>query len=89
MIKFDKKEIKGENFDLKKLVYNESIVRKKDQNDFIELIHEKLLDTYIFNALSDWKQIPTAISLTSIYFHKNEWLPMWNLTTYQRSKAAN
>lgn len=84
-MRFDKKEIKGENFDLKKLVYNESIVRKKE-DQFIELIHEKLLDTYLFQVISDWKNIPTAIVVTCVYFHKNNWLPLWSLTTYQKSK---
>ena len=79
--------MQGGNFELKKLVYNETILKKKEQDDkFIELIHEKLLDTFIFNAIWDWKQIPTAIALTHLSFHRNKWLPMWNLTAHQKSK---
>jgi hypothetical protein len=82
LIEFNKQEIKAENFELKKLVYNESIVRrKKDSHEFIELIHEKLLGTFLFNAVSDWKNIPSALTVTHVYFHRNPLLPLWEGTS--------
>jgi WD40 repeat protein len=62
---------------------------KETNTNFIELIHEKLLDTFIFNAISDWKGILMTLNLSCVCFHRNKWLPMWNLTSYQRSKPKD
>lgn len=63
------------------------MIRRKENNDnFIELIHEKLLDTFLFHVISDWKNIPTAINVTCVYFHMNKWLPMWSHTSYKKSQ---
>ena len=44
------------------------------------MIHEKLLGTYIFNVVSDWKNIPLSIKVTSVYYHQNRYLPKWDNT---------
>jgi hypothetical protein len=28
--------------------------------------------------LSDWKNIPTSIKITFVYFYQSAWLPMWD-----------
>ena len=89
LIEFNKQEIKAENFELKKLVYNESILRRKeDSHDFIELIHEKLLGTYLFNAVSDWKNIPTAVTVTHLCFYRSARLPLWEGTNYRKNEQG-
>jgi hypothetical protein len=82
LVRFDKRQVRGDNFDLKKLVY-QSTLRKNQDEHFIELIHEKLLDTYLFQVLSDWKDIPAAISPSSLAFTTHSCLPRWYLSTSQ------
>lgn len=42
------------------------------------MIHEKLLDTYFFTILEDWKGIPSAIKVTAVSFLINTKLPKWD-----------
>lgn len=63
--------------------------RKQANHNFIELIHEKLLGTFLFNVLSDWKNIPTAIVVTSLYFHQNSHLPFWEGTNHRKNETNN
>lgn len=52
----------------------------KGGEEFIELIHEKLLGTYLFNVLLDWKEIPVSLKVTAVYFHRSPRLPKWDGT---------
>lgn len=38
LVRFDKRQVKGDNFDLKKLVYQSTLKKQQDEH-FIELIH--------------------------------------------------
>ena len=49
-----------------------------EKGKFIEIIHEKLLGTYFFTILQDWKNIPFAITVTSVTLLLNEALPQWD-----------
>jgi hypothetical protein len=43
------------------------------------MIHEKLLDSYFFSILVDWKNIPIAINVTSVSFLLDTYVPKWDI----------
>lgn len=65
---------------MKRLVYNHSLQAKPDEKGkLIEIIHEKLLGTYFFTIIEDWKNIPIAIHVTSVSFALNVSVPKWDI----------
>jgi hypothetical protein len=61
-------------------------VKSTEKGQLIEKIHEKLLDTYFFSIIEDWKNIPTIIKVTAVSFIANSRLPMWDCSI--RGKKA-
>ena len=73
----------NENFELKRLVYNHSLQAKSNEKGkLMEMIHEKLLDTYFFTILEDWKNIPIAVNITAVSFLLNTLVPKWDIDIY-------
>ena len=86
-MKLNKKESQNENFELKRLVYNHSLQAKPDEKGkLIEIIHEKLLGTYFFTIIEDWKNIPIAIHVTAVSFALNANIPKWDIDVYAKSE---
>lgn len=70
---------------------NEPIIKvSNEKEDLIDLIDEKILKSYLFNVVCDWKNIPTAIKCTFVCFCKSQQaLPMWDGTTSGKDKTSS
>jgi hypothetical protein len=89
LIRLNHQDNHGENFELRKLVYNHSLQTQSEGGKLIDKIHEKLLDTFFFSVLRDWKNVPTVVKVTAVGFLMDARLPGWDNTFRGTVKAQN